>query len=44
MQNSQTIPAPEPPRQFHFKYEVLKGFFKQSESETDDATFDFVGS
>jgi hypothetical protein len=27
---------------FHFKYTVQKGFFAQSEEETDDAGFDFV--
>ena len=27
---------------FHFKYAVQKGFFMQSEDETDDKTFDFV--
>jgi hypothetical protein len=44
MQNHTQIPVPEPARAFHFQYEVLKGYFKQSESETDDTTFDFVGS
>jgi hypothetical protein len=34
----------EPPRDFHFKYTVLKGYFMQSEDSTDDTTFDFVCS
>ena len=36
------VPVPEPPRDFHYKYEVINGFFKQSEPDTDDTTFDFV--
>jgi hypothetical protein len=40
---SDKIPVPAPPQQdFHFKYTVLKGYFKQSEDSTDDSTFDFV--
>ena len=42
---SHSIPVPaSPPRDFHFKYTVLKGFFLQSEDDTDDITFDFVRS
>ncbi|KAF2683022.1 phosphoglycerate mutase-like protein [Lentithecium fluviatile CBS 122367] len=36
------IPVSSPPRDFHFEYEVLKGYFKQSEDETDDVSFDFI--
>ena len=40
---SHSIPFPaSPPRNFHFKYTVQKGFFLQSENSTDDTTFDFV--
>jgi hypothetical protein len=39
--NKVSVPA-EPPRDFHYKYTVLKGYFMQSEDSTDDVTFDFV--
>jgi hypothetical protein len=42
MQSFTGIPVPEPPRDFHFEYEVLKGYFKQSEEDTNDKDFDFV--
>lgn len=29
---------------FHYKFTVQKGFFQQSEDETDDKEFDFVCS
>ncbi|KAL6705087.1 putative phosphoglycerate mutase pmu1 [Coniothyrium glycines] len=36
------IPVPaSPPRDFHFTYSVQKGYFMQSEQETDDKSFDF---
>ncbi|KAF2030245.1 phosphoglycerate mutase-like protein [Setomelanomma holmii] len=42
MGSSDTVPAPaEPPRDFHFKYTVQKGFFFQSEDSTDDKNFDY---
>jgi hypothetical protein len=41
--HTSTVPVPaEPPMDYHFKYTVQKGFFMQSEDETDDKTFDFV--
>jgi hypothetical protein len=43
MSSHDQIPFPaSPPRDFHFKYTVLKGYFLQSEDSTDDQTFDFV--
>jgi broad specificity phosphatase PhoE len=40
-----SVPVPaSPPRDFHFKYTVLPGYFLQSESSTDDTTFDFKKS
>ncbi|KAH7411986.1 histidine phosphatase superfamily [Phaeosphaeria sp. MPI-PUGE-AT-0046c] len=33
-----------PPQDYHFKYTVLKGYFQQSEDETDDTSFDFKKS
>jgi hypothetical protein len=43
MSATHLVPVPaEPPRDFHFKYTVLKGYFMQSEDSTDDVTFDFV--
>ncbi|CAN9177573.1 hypothetical protein CUC08_Gglean005384 [Alternaria sp. MG1] len=40
--HSSVVPAPaEPELDYHFKYTVQKGFFAQSEDETDDTTFDF---
>jgi hypothetical protein len=43
MGDEHQVPVPaEPPRDFHFKYTVLKGLFLQSEDSTDDKTFDFV--
>ncbi|EDU45207.1 phosphoglycerate mutase family protein [Pyrenophora tritici-repentis] len=36
-----TAPAQPPPPGFHYKYTVQKGFFMQSEDETDDSEFDF---
>lgn len=42
---SSIVPVPaSPPRDFHFKYTVQKGFFLQSEDSTDDTTFDFVSA
>ncbi|KAH7383837.1 histidine phosphatase superfamily [Pyrenochaeta sp. MPI-SDFR-AT-0127] len=36
------IPVPAtPPRKFHFKYTIQKGYFQQSEDSTDDKEFDF---
>ncbi|RMZ73855.1 phosphoglycerate mutase [Pyrenophora seminiperda CCB06] len=36
------VPTPvSAPRDFHYKYTVQKGFFMQSEDETDDGRFDF---
>lgn len=43
MSTLDTTPVPaEPPRDFHFKYTVQKGFFLQSEDSTDDKKFDYV--
>lgn len=43
MSDTHKVPVPaKPPRDFHFKYTVLKGYFMQSEDSTDDVTFDFV--
>ncbi|KAH7093722.1 histidine phosphatase superfamily [Paraphoma chrysanthemicola] len=45
MSASETIPVPaEPPRDFHFKYTVQKGFFLQSEDSTDDTKFNYRNS
>lgn len=41
MSSSTPIPA-TPAQDFHFAYTVQKGFFLQSEDETDDREFDFV--
>ncbi|KAF1970084.1 phosphoglycerate mutase-like protein, partial [Bimuria novae-zelandiae CBS 107.79] len=37
-----SAPLPESPKSFHFKFETLKGYFAQSEDETDDSQFDFL--
>ena len=42
MQSTAKFPTPDPPRPVHFKYSVVKGYFLQSEEETDDTKFDFV--
>lgn len=40
---STEIPVSAPaPQDLHYKYTVLKGFFMQSEDDTDDKKFDFV--
>jgi hypothetical protein len=40
---SSVVPVPaEPAVDYHFRYTVQKGFFMQSEDETDDKSFDFV--
>ncbi|KAF2005972.1 phosphoglycerate mutase-like protein [Amniculicola lignicola CBS 123094] len=39
---SSAIPAPVESGPYHFKYETVKGYFKQSEEETDDRGFDFI--
>ncbi|CAO2650114.1 Nn.00g014060.m01.CDS01 [Neocucurbitaria sp. VM-36] len=45
MASSDQIPVPaEPPRKFHFKYTVQKGYFQQSEDSTNDRDFDFKKS
>jgi broad specificity phosphatase PhoE len=45
MNDKHHVPVPaEPPRDFHFKYTVLKSYFMQSEDSTDDTTFDFKKS
>lgn len=44
MSTSSTLPAGDVERDFHFKYTVQKGFFAQSEDETNDKEFDFVNS
>ncbi|PSN72424.1 phosphoglycerate mutase family protein [Corynespora cassiicola Philippines] len=42
MQSTAKFPTPDPPRPIHFKYSVVKGYFLQSEEETDDTKFDFI--
>ncbi|KAF1950629.1 phosphoglycerate mutase family protein [Byssothecium circinans] len=37
-----SVSTPHPNKAFHYKFEVLKGYFKQSEDETDDLGFDFI--
>jgi broad specificity phosphatase PhoE len=45
MDSQHTVPVPaSPPHDFHFKYTILPGYFLQSESSTDDSTFDFKTS
>ncbi|KAF2832352.1 phosphoglycerate mutase-like protein [Ophiobolus disseminans] len=45
MSDRDQIPVPaEPPQDFHFNYTVLKGYFMQSEEDTDDTKFDFKKS
>jgi broad specificity phosphatase PhoE len=45
MDSSSNPPIPaSPPRDFHFKYTILPGYFQQSESSTDDTQFDFKKS
>ncbi|EFQ89969.1 hypothetical protein PTT_13574 [Pyrenophora teres f. teres 0-1] len=39
--SSTALVGEAPPRDFHYKYTVQKGFFMQSEDETDDSKFDF---
>ena len=37
-----TISQPGAPRQFHFKFSTVLGYFLQDEESTDPATFDYV--
>lgn len=44
MSSKGSIPVPaSPPRNYHYEYTVQKGYFMQSEEETDDKNFNFVG-
>jgi hypothetical protein len=42
MQSSSNVGAPTTSSASHFKFSLVKGYFAQSEDETDDTTFDFV--
>lgn len=43
MSRSDYVPSSaSSPLDFHFEYTVQKGYFMQSEDETDDTDFDFV--
>ncbi|KAF2634471.1 phosphoglycerate mutase family protein [Massarina eburnea CBS 473.64] len=37
-----SVPTPAPTGAFHYEFEVLQGYFKQSENDTDDSEFDFL--
>ncbi|PVH92590.1 phosphoglycerate mutase-like protein [Periconia macrospinosa] len=40
--SSNTAAGRGPAQSFHYEFETLTGYFKQSENSTDDANFDFI--